>query len=121
MAFESAATNLVADDTNRRYDVFVHDRVAGPEPVFALSGLSVTPHGARPGKAVHVSARVKNVGERTGDYEAVLLVGDAVEQRSTVRVRAGHDVRVDFTVRRGTAGTYSVRLGALTGEFTVRK
>ncbi|MDX2706604.1 S8 family serine peptidase [Streptomyces sp. PA03-6a] len=121
VAFESAATNLVADDTNRRYDVFVHDRVEGPEPVFALSGLSVTPHGARPGKAVHVSARVKNVGERTGDYEAVLLVGDAVEQRTTVRVRAGHDVRVDFTVRRGTAGTYSVRLGALTGEFTVRK
>ncbi|MFF3950685.1 S8 family serine peptidase [Streptomyces sp. NPDC001902] len=121
VAFESAATNLVADDTNRRYDVFVHDRVAGPEPVFALSGLSVTPHGARAGKAVHVSARVKNVGERTGDYEAVLLVGDAVEQRSTVRVRAGHDVRVEFTVRRGTAGTYSVRLGALTGEFTVRK
>ncbi|MFF7680456.1 S8 family serine peptidase [Actinacidiphila glaucinigra] len=121
VAFESAATNLVADDTNRRFDVFLHDRVAGPEPVFAPNGLSVSPHDTRPGKAVRVSAHVKNVGERTGTYEAVLMVGDAVEQRASVRVRAGHEVRVGFTVRRGTPGMYSVRLGALTGEFTVRK
>jgi hypothetical protein len=29
VAFESAATNLVAGDTNARYDVFVHDRATG--------------------------------------------------------------------------------------------
>ncbi|MGW3246238.1 S8 family serine peptidase [Streptomyces sp. NPDC001070] len=121
VAFESASTNLVADDTNRRFDVFVHDRIAGPEPVFALSGLSVTPQRARPGRPVRIGADVKNVGERTGTYEAVLLVGGEVEQRRTVRVRAGHDIRVGFTVRRGAAGTYSVRLGPLTGEFTVRR
>lgn len=121
VAFESGATNLVEDDTNRRYDVFVHDRTPGPEPVFAPSDLSVTPDSARPGKKVRVSVHVKNVGERTGTYQAVLLVGGEVEERRAVQVPAGKDVHVDFTVRRDTPGTYSVALGALTGEFTVRK
>ncbi|MDX3098127.1 S8 family serine peptidase [Streptomyces sp. ME19-03-3] len=121
VAFESAATNLVADDTNRRFDVFVHDRTPGPEPVFAPSELSVAPASARPGKDVRVSVHVKNVGERTGTYQAVLLVGGEVEERRGVRVPAGKDVRVDFTVRRGTPGTYRVAFGALTGEFTIRK
>lgn len=121
VAFESTSANLVGDDTNRHSDVFVHDLVAGPEPLFALSDLSVTPSGARPGTPVRVTARIKNVGEETGTYSAVLLVAGETEQQRSVTVRTGKEARVQFTVRRQAAGTYTVGLGPLTGRFTVRK
>ncbi|MDX3854851.1 S8 family serine peptidase [Streptomyces sp. AK02-01A] len=121
VAFESTSANLVADDTNRRSDIFVHDRVAGPEARFAWSGLSITPDTARAGARVRVTAEVKNVGEKAGSYQAVLLVGDEVEQRRTVEVRQGRSVRLTFDVRRKEAGTYTVTVGPLTGQFTVRR
>ncbi|MEU3183965.1 S8 family serine peptidase [Streptomyces sp. NPDC006923] len=121
VAFESTSANLVADDTNRRSDIFVHDRVAGPEPRFAWSGLSVTPDTARAGARVRVTAEVKNVGEKAGSYQAVLRVGGEVEQSRTVEVRQGRSERLTFDVRRGDAGMYTVTVGPLTGQFTVRR
>ncbi|MEU9064024.1 carboxypeptidase regulatory-like domain-containing protein [Streptomyces sp. NPDC048430] len=121
VAFESTSANLVGDDTNRHSDVFVHDMVAGPEPLFALSDLSVTPSRARPGTPVHVTARIKNVGEKTGTYSAALLVAGESEQQRSVMVRTGEEVRVQFTVRRKAAGTYTIGLGPLTGRFTIRR
>ncbi len=45
VAFESSATNLVADDTNGKADVFVHDRVTG-----ATTRVSVASNGAEASK-----------------------------------------------------------------------
>ncbi|MGW0222803.1 S8 family serine peptidase [Streptomyces tendae] len=120
VVFQSTSSNLVGDDTNRHADVFVHDLVAGPEAHFALTDLTVTPSRARPGAPVRVTARVKNVGEAKGTYSAVLLVAGETEQRLAVTVRPGEEARVRFTVRRETAGSYSVGIGPLTGGFVVR-
>ncbi|MGW3739929.1 CARDB domain-containing protein [Streptomyces sp. NPDC005146] len=121
VAFESTSANLVGDDTNRHSDVFIHDLVAGPEPLFALSDLSASPSRARPGATIRVTARIKNVGEETGTYTALLLVAAETEQQRSVTVRAGKEARVQFTVHREATGTYTLELGPLTGRFTVRK
>ncbi|MGP4087376.1 S8 family serine peptidase [Streptomyces sp. KR55] len=121
VAFQSTSANLVGEDTNHHSDAFVHDLLAGPEPRFALSDLSVTPSRARPGTPVRVTARIKNVGEKTGTYAAVLLVAGETEQHRSVTVRAGKDARLQFTVHREATGTYTLGLGPLTGQFTVRK
>ncbi|MFI8952209.1 CARDB domain-containing protein [Streptomyces sp. NPDC053750] len=81
----------------------------------------MTPTRARPGTPVRVTARVRNVGEAKGTYSAVLLVAGETEQRLAVTVRPGEEARVRFTVRRETAGSYSVGTGPLTGGFVVRR
>ncbi|WP_336205340.1 S8 family serine peptidase [Nonomuraea sp. LPB2021202275-12-8] len=119
VVFQSSATNLVEGDTNRRADIFVHDRVAGPEPRFVLSDLEIKPAVARPGRSVRVEAWVKNVGEQTGSYDAVLRVNGEADEQRNVRLRTDQDVRVSFDVRRSAQGTYVVELGSLTGEFRI--
>ncbi|MEO3807700.1 S8 family serine peptidase [Sphaerisporangium sp. B11E5] len=121
VAFQSTSANLVDGDTNRRYDVFVHDRRPGPEPRFAPSSLEISPDTARPGRPVRVTAWVKNVGEAAGAYDAELVVGDHAEPRRTVRAAPGKAVRLMFEVRRSEPGTYTVELGPLTGTFTVTR
>lgn len=118
--YESTSANLVEGDTNRRSDVFLHDRVAGPEALFAVSDLDVTPEVSRSGR-VRVQAWVKNVGEQDGEYAAVLRVDGEVDQRRGIPVRAGRGTWVSFDVRRAEPGTYTVGLGPLTGHFTVKR
>ncbi|MGA5810747.1 hypothetical protein ACPC39_32050 [Streptomyces cellulosae] len=121
VVFESTSANLVGDDSNRHSDVFVHDLVAGPEAHFAPHGPTVTPPRVRPGAPVTVTARVRNVGEATGTYTAVLTVAGEPEQRQDVTVRPGQEVTVRFTVRRAATGNCPVGIGTLTGEFGVRR
>ncbi|WP_157548191.1 S8 family serine peptidase [Nonomuraea candida] len=120
VAFESTSANLGEGDTNKRGDVFVHDLVAGPEALFTVSGLEVSPEVSRAGR-VRVRALVKNVGERAGSYEAVLHVDGAEQGRRAVSLRPGRTERVTFELRGAQAGTHAVRLGPLTGEFTVKR
>ncbi|MFC6084502.1 S8 family serine peptidase [Sphaerisporangium aureirubrum] len=121
VAFHSTSTDLVEGDTNRRYDIFVHDRRPGPEPRFALTGLDVSPATARPGRPVRITAWVKNIGEKPGPYDAALVVGGLPEPRRTFQVGAGKAVKLTFEVRRGSPGTYTVELGPLTGTLTVSR
>ncbi|MGP3965815.1 S8 family serine peptidase [Nonomuraea sp. 3N208] len=120
VVYESTSANLVEGDTNRHSDVFLHDRVAGPEALFALSDLDVTPEVSRSGR-VRVQAWVKNVGEQDGEYAAVLRVNGEVDQRRGIPVRAGRGTWVSFDVRRAEPGRYTVDLGPLTAQFTVKR
>ncbi|MFB4274278.1 S8 family serine peptidase [Nonomuraea sp. MTCD27] len=120
VAFESTSANLVEGDTNKRSDVFVHDLVAGPEALFAVGGLEVSPAVSRSGR-VEVRAVVKNVGELAGSYEAVLRVNGEEDQRRSLTLAPGRSTRVSFGLRRSEAGIYTVVLGPLTGQFTVKR
>jgi Tol biopolymer transport system component len=121
VAYSSSAANLVEGDTNGRADIFVHDRVPGPEPRFAVSDLEIKPSVARPGRSVRIEARIKNVGERTGSYDAVLRVNGEVAEQRSVKLGTDRDTRVAFTVRRGEPGTYLITLGPLGGQFQIRR
>ncbi|MFG1705861.1 S8 family serine peptidase [Nonomuraea sp. M3C6] len=118
VAFESDSSNLVEGDTNKRTDVFVHDRVAGPEALFAVSDLEVS--ASRSGR-VQVGAWVTNVGEKPGSYDAVLRINGEDEQHKSVPLQNGRSTRISFDVRRTEPGTYSVVLGPLAGQFTVKR
>ncbi|PZG13743.1 S8 family serine peptidase [Nonomuraea aridisoli] len=119
VVWQSTSGNLVEGDTNHRSDIFVHDLVAGPEALFTLAGLDVSPAVSRSGR-VEVRALVKNIGERAGSYEAVLRVdGEPVQQR-TVSLKPGRGTSVTFALR-AEAGDHTVELGPLTGRFTVKR
>ncbi|NEC51092.1 hypothetical protein G3I18_21375 [Actinospica acidiphila] len=51
----------------------------------------------------------------------MLTVAGEPEQRQDVTVRRGGEATVSFTVRRAATGTCTVGIGALTGEFGVRR
>jgi hypothetical protein len=117
VAFESEATNLVEDDTNRHSDIFVRDRAPRPAPRFALADLRAEDgHGWWP---VRVTASVKDVGELAGDYQAVLWIDGVVAAERPVFVWPGQTTRVTFELRNLARGTHTVRLGTLTGSVTV--
>ncbi|MBE3009936.1 S8 family serine peptidase [Microbispora sp. NEAU-D428] len=120
VAFLSDSGNLVEGDRNGRFDAFVHDLAPGPEARFALADLRVNPSEVRPGRPAEVTASAKNVGEKGGEYYAVLSVNGRVEARQTVQAQPGRTVRISFEVRRQDPGAYTVRLGPLQGEFTVK-
>ncbi|TCM39609.1 S8 family serine peptidase [Kribbella sp. VKM Ac-2568] len=121
VSFQSTSGNLVGGDTNHRSDIFVHDLIAGPAPRWALTDLSFSPSTVRPGKSTQVTAWLKNVGEATGSYDAVLKVNGSVAQRQTVRLKTAQDTRLSFTVRPTAVGSHTITLGPLTGTLTVKR
>jgi PKD repeat protein/uncharacterized cupredoxin-like copper-binding protein len=86
---------------------------------FELSGLFVSPAQVNTGAPVTISLTVKNTGELAGNYTAVLLLNGAQEATKTVSVAGGASVSVSFTVTKQAAGAYAVKVGSLTGSFTV--
>jgi subtilisin family serine protease/Tol biopolymer transport system component len=117
VSFQSTSSNLVGGDTNHRSDVFVHDLVTGPEARWALSDLDVDPGRSR---TAQVSLRVKNVGEATGNYEAIVKVDGAVVRRTTVQARSGREEKVSFDVRFAKTGVHTVTVGPLSTTVTIR-
>jgi hypothetical protein len=52
VAFESLATNLVADDTNAATDIFVHDRLTGSTERVSISGTGLQGNGSSYASAI---------------------------------------------------------------------
>ncbi|TWD73125.1 Tol biopolymer transport system component [Kribbella amoyensis] len=121
VGFQSTSTNLVGDDTNHRSDIFVHDLVAGPEARWALTGLKLTPTTVHAKGWALVTARLKNVGEAAGTYDAALRIDGEVVQQRAIPVRAGRETVVSFPVKAPPAGVHTVTLGSLTAQLTVRR
>lgn len=122
MVFSSVHSRVVPHDTNGAGDIFVVDRGYDPDQPaarFAVWDLRVEPAGTLPLGPVTVSARVTNVGDAAGEYDAVLQIGGAVADTRTTKLRPGESARFSWTVSRDQAGTYPVRVGHATGAFTV--
>jgi PKD repeat protein len=86
---------------------------------FTLSNLSVSPTQVNVNAAVTVQATVKNIGDIEGSTTVDLLVNGVKEQSKTVTLAGGASTTVSFTVTKSTAGSYTVKVGTLTGSFTV--
>jgi hypothetical protein len=97
VAFTSAASNLVAGDTNGKNDVFVHDRVGGATTRVSLdsSGAQPNDHSARPafsaaGRFVVFSSRATNlVGGDTNARDDVFVHDRVTAQTTRVSVGSG--------------------------------
>jgi hypothetical protein len=91
---------------------------------FALSGLIIVPKEAWIGKSVAVvtiSLLVTNIGDLEGNTTVDLLVNDVKEQSKPVTLAGGARTMVSFSVTKTTTGSYTVKVGDLTGSFTIVK
>jgi subtilisin family serine protease len=118
VVFISSGTNMGGNPYAN--DVHVRDLAPNkPEARFAPWDLRARPSVVSSGRDVTVTANVKNIGDRAGEYRAVLWVAGKEEVKTTVRLEPGESDPITFTVRRSTPGTYDLRIGQLTGQFTV--
>jgi len=88
-------------------------------PAFTVTDLTISPATAGPGEGVTISARVTNTGGGEGTYTASLKIEGEVEDTQVVSLRPGSSQMVIFTVTKDDPGKYSVRMGALAGQFDV--
>jgi hypothetical protein len=86
---------------------------------FTTSNLGVLPAIVEPGKDVTVTINVTNSGELSGIYTAILQVNDKAEATSDSALNGGETKPVSFTLKRNPAGIYNLRIGNLSGNFTV--
>jgi PKD repeat protein len=116
--------------TNTVYALLDRDEAGGSQltigkvqaaAAYTYSGLTVTPSSVNVGSPVTVSVTVKNTGDLEGTTTVDLLVNSVKEQGKTVTLAGGASQTVTFTVTKTVAGSYTVKVGSLTGSFTVVK
>ena len=96
--------------------------VENPPPSdFRLSNLVINPTEADVGKDVVVTAQITNVGGSQGSYTAELKIDGITDQTEKLTIPAGAEYMLVFKVSKGLAGTYTVTLGELSGQLTVKE
>jgi hypothetical protein len=100
VAFASLATNLVDDDTNGSYDVFVHDRMTGTTTRVSVNSAGAQGDGASTGPAISADGRFVAFSSF-----ATNLVDDDTNGTSDVFV---HDRITGTTSRVSRCGTTKV-------------
>jgi hypothetical protein len=122
---------VVIESVERTYSVQISDlsgtfkvtpAALPPKPAeFQLSDLAIDPAVVTIGSPVTVSVKVSNRGEVSGTYLLDLVVNEASAQTKSVSLAGGETMTVSFNVTGNSAGTYSVRIGALSGSFGVQE
>ena len=86
---------------------------------FQLSGLSINPAEVAVRDVVVITAKVTNVTDADGVYNAELKINNVTQASDEVLVPAGETQTLNFLVFKDAPGTYKVALGELTGQFAV--
>lgn len=86
---------------------------------FKLGNLTIQPSEAEVNQPITITVNVTNVGEELGTYPLNLTINDVVEETRMIQLYGGNSTIVEFTVIKGIVGTYSVRIGDLTGTFNI--
>ncbi|MGQ9539289.1 MAG: CARDB domain-containing protein [Candidatus Bathycorpusculaceae bacterium] len=86
---------------------------------FKLGNLTIQPSQVEVNQPVTIKVNVANVGEQEGTCALNLTINDVVEETRIIQLPGGSFTVVEFTVIKDASGTYSVRIGDLTGTFKV--
>jgi len=86
---------------------------------FTYSNLQISPTQVNTGVAVTVQVTVKNNGDTEGTATVDLYINAVKEQTMLVTLPGGVSTTVSFSVTKSTAVSYTVKVGDLTGSFTV--
>jgi uncharacterized membrane protein len=89
--------------------------------IFRVTDLNVDPAEVEVGKEVTISVLVSNIGAAEGSYTVVLSVNQVFVESEAVTLAAETSTRVEFKVAKNEAGTYTVELGGVEGEFTAEE
>jgi hypothetical protein len=73
-----------------------------------------------PSQAVKVNALVSNTGGSEGKYTVILKVDDKEEAKKEITVAPGKNQSVSFSALKYTAGSHSIDVNGLKGQFTVK-
>lgn len=84
-----------------------------------MGSLTIQPSQVEVNQPVTIKVNVTNVGEQEGTYPLNLTINDVVEETRLIQLPGGNFTVVEFTVIKDAAGTYSVRIGDLTGTVEV--
>lgn len=87
---------------------------------FKLSNLSISPAEVLARDIVVITAEATNETDVEGIYTAEFKINDVAEASDEVTIPAGETQPVTFVTSRDAAGTYTVALGELTGQFVVK-
>ena len=88
---------------------------------FKLSSLTFTPSTIMVGDSAAVSATVRNVGDVTGTYTAILAIGGEEIARKDFSIGPGSNGQIGFEIPTTTAGEYELAIGELNTVVTVHR
>ena len=86
---------------------------------FEVNNLIIDPQVAEVNAPVQVTINVTNVGELAGSHTVELNVNGATTDTKTAQLSGGESTTVKFTVTQASPGTYSVKIGDLSGTFSI--
>jgi len=86
---------------------------------FTVTDLAVQPLEAGLGEPITISVNVTNVGGEEGSYSLNLTVNDLFKGNQTVLLFGGNSSIVGFTDAENAEGNYVVKIGGLSGTFTI--
>jgi hypothetical protein len=93
--------------------------VGREEAAFHFANLSISPTTVGRGESVDITVEVTNTGGVEESCTITLLIDSVEEATQELTLTPGAIDAITFTVTRDAAGSYSVEIDGLTGEFTV--
>jgi hypothetical protein len=86
---------------------------------FSLYDLNIDPEEAGIGEPITISVGVSNIGEATGNYSINLMINEVFRKAEAVQLSGGENTTVKFSVTEASEGSYSVKIGSLTGTYRI--
>ncbi|MGD0449584.1 MAG: CARDB domain-containing protein [Candidatus Bathyarchaeia archaeon] len=86
---------------------------------FTLQDLTISPSGANVGDSVQISVNVTNVGDLGGNDTVNFEINGTIKDVENLTLAAGDSEIVLFNDVETKEGSYTVAVGALTGNFTI--
>jgi hypothetical protein len=88
---------------------------------FGVQSLEVTPNKAIENEKFVATATITNAGRSEVTYVVPVMVNGIADDRTTLTLAPGKSQEIQFTLHRGTAGTYEIRIGDQSSTVTVEK
>ena len=93
-----------------------------PPPIpaeFQVTNLTINRPEAGVGELIKISVKVSNIGEEACSYLVNLVINDVFRENKTIQLSGGENTTVQFTVTEASEGSYSVKIGSLTGTSKI--
>ena len=88
---------------------------------FGVLSLNVNPNKVIENEKFTVAATINNSGSSKATYTVPVMVNGIADDRTTITLAPGELQEIQFTLHRGTAGTYEIRIGDKSSTVIVEK
>jgi len=86
---------------------------------YRVYGLVIGPDEVTPNQTVKVTAKVENLLDEAGNYSLNLVVNNEIQGNRIVHLEGRETQTIEFDVTETNAGSYSIKVGSITGTFRV--